>query len=57
VSSTEVVDEPTAVDVIAHDILTAVAAGHHVIDGIRVLKPQSSCHAPHSNIPTGGTQF
>jgi hypothetical protein len=30
--------EPIAIDVIADDILTAVAGGHEVVDGVRVLK-------------------
>jgi hypothetical protein len=54
--STEVVHEPIAVDVIAHDILTAVAAGHNVVDGIRVLEPQTSWHPVHTNRLSGGLQ-
>jgi hypothetical protein len=49
---TAVVREPTPVDVVAHDVLPAVATGHHVVHGIRVVEPQASWHAPDSNIPT-----
>jgi hypothetical protein len=30
--------QPIAVGVVAHDILTAIAAGHDVVDGIRILE-------------------
>ena len=36
--STEVFLEPIAVDVIAYDVLTAVAAGHEVVDCVRILE-------------------
>jgi len=36
--STEVFLEPIAVDVITYDVLTAVAARHEVVDGVRVLE-------------------
>ena len=36
--STEVFLEPIAVDVIAYDVLTAVAAGHEVVDSVRILE-------------------
>jgi hypothetical protein len=36
--SPEVFSEPIAVDVIAYDILPTVAAGHEVVDGVRVLE-------------------
>jgi hypothetical protein len=38
--------EPIAVDVIAYDMLAAVAAGHEVLDGARILKAQPSWHPP-----------
>jgi len=36
--STEVFLEPVAVDAIAYDVLTAVAAGHEVVDSVRILE-------------------
>ena len=36
--SAEVFLKPIAVDVIAYDVLTAVAAGHEVVDRVRVLE-------------------
>jgi len=36
--STEVLLEPIAVDVIAYDALTAVAAGHEVLDSVGILE-------------------
>jgi hypothetical protein len=38
-----------AVDIIAHDDLTAIAACHDVIFRIVVLEPDSSWHASHTN--------
>ena len=36
--STEVFSKPIPVDIIANDVLTTVAAGHDVVDSIRVLE-------------------
>jgi hypothetical protein len=36
--STEVFSEPIAVDVIAYDVLPAIAAGHEVVDSARILE-------------------
>ena len=36
--STEVFSKPIPVDIIANDLLTTVAAGHDVVDSIRVLE-------------------
>ena len=36
--SPEVFLEPIAVNVVAYDILTAVAAGHDVVDRVRALE-------------------
>ena len=37
--------EPVAVRVVAHDVLATVAAGHHVVDRAGVLDSESSWHA------------
>jgi hypothetical protein len=34
--------EPIEVDVIAYDMLAAIAAGHEVVDRVRILKLQPS---------------
>ena len=43
--SPEVFQESIAVDVIAYDILTAVAAAHNAVDCVSLLEAQSSWHA------------
>ncbi len=55
--STEVFQEPVAVEIIAYDHLPAVAAGHDVIDGIGVLETKSSGHAIHTIKFGGGSQI
>jgi hypothetical protein len=47
---------PLAVDVIAYDILTAIAAGHELEDRIGVLEASSSSHAIYNNIRAVGWQ-
>jgi len=48
--------EPVAVDIIADDVLTAVAAGHEVVDRVSILEAQSSWHALCTNIRADGRQ-
>jgi hypothetical protein len=48
--STEVFLNSIAVDVIAHDVLTAVAAGHEMVDSAGVLEAYASWHAIDGNI-------
>jgi hypothetical protein len=54
--STQVDHQPIAVDVIAHDVLTAVAAGHNVVDRIWVLEPQASWHALQIDVRAAASQ-
>jgi hypothetical protein len=42
--TTEVFLEPITIGVISYDALAAVATGHEVVDGVRILKAQSSRH-------------
>ena len=54
--STQVVHQPIAVDVIAREVLTAVGAGHKVVDRMWVLEPQALWHALQINIRADASQ-
>jgi hypothetical protein len=53
---TKLFSETIGVDVIARDVLTAVAAGHQMVDSIGILEAQSSWHALHTNTLADGRQ-
>jgi hypothetical protein len=52
----EVFLKPIAVDVIAYNVLSAIAAAHEVVDCARLLEAQVSWHAFYGNILAVGSQ-
>src|SRR5438034_11685384 len=43
--------EPVAVVIVARDVLSAVPAGHEMVDGVVILDSESARHGPHWSIP------
>jgi hypothetical protein len=53
---TKLLLKPIAINVVAHDVLTPIDAGHDTINRVGVLKAQSSRHALHCNMLASGSQ-
>jgi hypothetical protein len=52
----EVFLKPIAVDIIAYNVLPAIAAGHEAVDCARVLEAEASWHARYGNMLAIGWQ-
>src|ERR1700677_2870089 len=48
--------KPIAINVVAHDVLPPITAGHDMINRVGVLKARSSWHALHCNMLASGSQ-